>query len=445
MRQIRTGLALLLALCFLTVSVLAAGCAFTDLDGSPASGAASVLADQGLMNGVGEDRFAPDDPMTRAMLAAILFRLAGEDPADYTETPLTDAPAECWYGPAAFWAWQAGLLGDDSLNFAPERAITLSELLTALCRYAGDFSSDPVTWGKALADHLNGALQEADTLTRAQAAMVLAAFAEMERPTPLTLLDLSSANPTFAALTDRDGGHSYTWTRTLYTGGEITLREEQSRRYLPDGDNYLVELSWDSYGVRAVYTRDKAFGAEGDGIGLFALTPGECRKIVDDLCGERLFEYTARERIIGLTRTDGTYAVKTLVTYEGGSTTYTYTLDEGDLRILEFLAEDFDENGARFGSVNMAVCYEAPTVDTAFLARIEAMEQGARRTCTRITDPGTPQENVETFSVPEGCYFYFPEITGYGYFLDPGGAAAMEDEQLPPHGDITIYRIPTEK
>lgn len=445
MRQIRTGFALLLALCVLTASTLAAEPAFTDLDGSPAAEAVSALAEQGLMNGVGEGRFAPDAPMTRAMLAAVLFRLAGESPENYAKPPLTDAPVESWYGPAAFWAWQAGLMGDESLVFAPERAVSLSELLTALCRYTGDFSSDPMVWGNTLKEALDGHPQAEDTLTRAPAAAILALFAASNPQPPLTLRDLAAADSTYAALTDRDGGHSYTWTRTLYTGGEVTLREEQSRRYLPDGDGYLVELSWDSYGVRTVYTRDKAFGAEGDGVGLFALTPGECHEIVDDLCGERLFEYTAQERMTGLMRTDGTCTVKTLVTYEGGSTTYTYTLDEGDLRILESFAEDFDETGVRFGSVNMADRYEAPTVDTAFLARIEAMEQGARRTCTRITDPGTPEESVETFSVPEGCYFYFPEIASYGYFLDPEGTAAMEDEQVSPHGDITIYRIPTEE
>ena len=445
MKQVRAGLALLLILCVLTASTLAAEPAFTDLAGSPAAEAVSALAERGLINGVGEGRFAPDAPMTRAMLAAVLFRLAGEVPGDYTETPLTDAPTDTWYGPAAFWAWQTGLAGDESRTFVPEQTESLLELLTALCRYTGDFSSDPTVWGESLANHLDGALRAEDGLTRAQAAMVLAAFAETEPLAPLTLLDLSSANPTFAALTDRDGGHSCAWSRTLYTDGEITLREEESRRYLPEGDGYLVELGWDSYGVRAVYTPEKAYGAEPDGVGVFALTGEECREIVDDFCSESLFEYAAGERITRLTQADGTRTVKTFTAYEGGSTVYTYTLGKKDLRVLESFAEDFDENGIRFGSVKVASSYQAPAVDTAFLTRIEDMEQNKSRTCTRITDPGTADETVETFTVPDGCYFYFPETAGYGCFLNPEGTVAVEDEQISPHGDITIYRIPTEK
>lgn len=59
MKRAEMSLALLLTVCVLTVSTLAAGCAFTDLGGSSAAKAIEGLQAKGLVNGVGEDRFAP--------------------------------------------------------------------------------------------------------------------------------------------------------------------------------------------------------------------------------------------------------------------------------------------------------------------------------------------------------------------------------------------------
>ena len=50
---------------------------FTDVSGHWASDAITYVYGNGLMNGTDETTFAPDQLLNRAMLAAILHRLAG--------------------------------------------------------------------------------------------------------------------------------------------------------------------------------------------------------------------------------------------------------------------------------------------------------------------------------------------------------------------------------
>lgn len=431
MKLIQKGLALLLTLCLLACAALAAGTGFTDSAGTPEAGDITAVAELGLMNGVGAGQFAPDAPMTRAMLSTALFRLAGEKAEDYA------VGGDSWYGPAALWAWQAGLVQGDWADFAPGAPLTLADALGMLCRYTGDFDADPSAWGSELAAGLPGG----GALTRAQAAALLRRFAETSPVRPLTLLDVAGATPTYRELADRDGGHSYTWIRTLYTDGEITLQEQQSRRYLAREDGYAVEQYWDSYGARVVYLGDRAYGADPGGMGVLTLTPEACRETADSLCAEAGFSYAPEEQIIGLSAGDATRTVKTLVTYEGGSTTYTYTLTADDLRLLETVAEDFDEAGVRFGAVGVVESYEVPQLDMAFVEEIEYADPSNPRVCTLITDPGAETETTETYTVPQGYYFFYPEKAGYAYFMDPLGTVPLESGGLPA-GDVTVYLIP---
>lgn len=90
----------------------------------------------GLMNGVGGGCFAPEEPMTRAMFAAVLYRLEGE-PAVTGGSPFTDLKAD-WYRNAVAWAYQTGVVeGMSETAFAPDERITREQMVTMLCRYAG--------------------------------------------------------------------------------------------------------------------------------------------------------------------------------------------------------------------------------------------------------------------------------------------------------------------
>ena len=92
--------------------------------------------ENGLMNGVGDNRFAPNSATTRAQLVTILYRMEGQ-PAVSGDLPFTDVEAGTWYTNAVVWAAQNGIVngvGDDT--FAPGNDLTREQLVTILYRYA---------------------------------------------------------------------------------------------------------------------------------------------------------------------------------------------------------------------------------------------------------------------------------------------------------------------
>ena len=95
------------------------------------------VLDRGLFRGVSETVFDPEGSMTRAMLVTVLYRAAGE-PAVSAESPFSDVPPTAWYGPAAAWGAETGIVrGVSADSFAPDRPITRAELVTLLYRFAG--------------------------------------------------------------------------------------------------------------------------------------------------------------------------------------------------------------------------------------------------------------------------------------------------------------------
>ncbi|MCI5927450.1 MAG: S-layer homology domain-containing protein [Pseudoflavonifractor capillosus] len=99
--------------------------------------AISFTAARGLFQGVGEDEFDPSGTMTRSMLVTVLGRLAGVDPADYSgESTFSDVDAHSWYGPYVAWAAENGVVqGVGGDRFAPDDPITREQLCTMLVRY----------------------------------------------------------------------------------------------------------------------------------------------------------------------------------------------------------------------------------------------------------------------------------------------------------------------
>lgn len=156
-----------------------------------------------LMNGVENNRFAPNTATNRAMLATILYRLAGE-PAVSGDMPFTDVAAGTWYTDAVLWAAQNGIVNGLGENtFAPMNTLTREQLVTMLYRYAeaegydvsaaADLSGYPdagkvqtyaqeaMSWAVAegiVAGMDDGTLNPAGNATRAQIATILMRFCE---------------------------------------------------------------------------------------------------------------------------------------------------------------------------------------------------------------------------------------------------------------------------
>lgn len=91
----------------------------------------------GIMNGVGEYAFEPNGTATRAMLATILYRIAGSPQTQIT-SDFTDLRAGAWYIASVNWAYQNGILsGYGNSSFGPDDPITREQLAVILWRYAG--------------------------------------------------------------------------------------------------------------------------------------------------------------------------------------------------------------------------------------------------------------------------------------------------------------------
>lgn len=88
-----------------------------------------------VMNGVGNDKFAPNEEMTRAMAVTILYRYAKAD-VEY-EDVFDDVSKDLYYSNAIAWAAKNKIInGIGDNKFAPDRKISREELATILYRYA---------------------------------------------------------------------------------------------------------------------------------------------------------------------------------------------------------------------------------------------------------------------------------------------------------------------
>ena len=91
--------------------------------------------ENGLMTGTAARTFAPDRPVTRAMLVTILWRLAGEPYGRVS--PFEDVLPGSWYAQAVSWAYDKGIVtGVTATSFQPGAPVTREQLCAILCRYA---------------------------------------------------------------------------------------------------------------------------------------------------------------------------------------------------------------------------------------------------------------------------------------------------------------------
>ena len=175
---------------------------FTDVtEGDWFYDAVRYAYETGLMDGVGDNLFAPNSETTRAQLVTILYRLAGEPEVSGT-SGFTDVEADTWYTDAVVWAAENGIVnGVSETEFAPGKDITREQLATILFRYAEakgydvsaradlsaytdadqiqSYAAESVAW--AVAEGLiqgfeDNTLRPAGNATRAQIATILMRF-----------------------------------------------------------------------------------------------------------------------------------------------------------------------------------------------------------------------------------------------------------------------------
>lgn len=89
----------------------------------------------GLMNGTSTTIFEPNSETTRAMMVTILHRMEGS-PKVTAYTPFYDVPQGTWYTNAVDWAFKNKIVNGIGNNlFAPDLSITREEMATMFYRY----------------------------------------------------------------------------------------------------------------------------------------------------------------------------------------------------------------------------------------------------------------------------------------------------------------------
>ncbi|MUG69116.1 MULTISPECIES: N-acetylmuramoyl-L-alanine amidase [Paenibacillus] len=90
----------------------------------------------GLLDGYPDGTLRPDNPVSRAEVAALFQRLAKPAPADSVRQPFRDVPGDYWAAEAIAALKASGFIdGVTATEFAPERAMNRAEAAALIDRY----------------------------------------------------------------------------------------------------------------------------------------------------------------------------------------------------------------------------------------------------------------------------------------------------------------------
>ena len=99
--------------------------------------AVQYMWENGLMGGTSASTFSPEGSMTRAMMAVVLYHLAGSPEVTGQDT-FEDTAEGSWYSAAVLWAQQGGYIGGyNAQRFGPDDPLTREQLSVILWKYAG--------------------------------------------------------------------------------------------------------------------------------------------------------------------------------------------------------------------------------------------------------------------------------------------------------------------
>lgn len=157
--------------------------------------AVDFVLERGLMSGTNSG-FAPNAPLSRAMLAQILWNHAGK-PAAAARSTFPDVPASEWYAAAVDWASENGIVsGYSDGRFGPNDSVTREQFAVMLWRFAGSpaasgtelrftdadkvsgYALNAIRWAaeNGIISGSGGQLAPQGLATRAQAAQMLKNF-----------------------------------------------------------------------------------------------------------------------------------------------------------------------------------------------------------------------------------------------------------------------------
>ncbi len=95
------------------------------------------LAARGIVNGMGDNYYMPDDSLTRAQFLTMLAKTVyGLDTSQSTATGFTDVPDYEWFYNYVNWGYENGIVkGIDEVTFAPNNNITREQMAIMLSNF----------------------------------------------------------------------------------------------------------------------------------------------------------------------------------------------------------------------------------------------------------------------------------------------------------------------
>lgn len=159
------------------------------------------VSENGIMNGVGGNKFEPDTKLKREMLATILWNMEGKpEPKDIA--PFLDVMSGEYYSKAIAWAGENGIISGYGSEYGVGEAVTREDFAAILYRYAeykgydttqggmavrefadyeeiSEYAKAPVGWAVntgIISGMGNGSVSPKTTTSRGQAAVMLMNF-----------------------------------------------------------------------------------------------------------------------------------------------------------------------------------------------------------------------------------------------------------------------------
>lgn len=154
----------------------------------------------GLLVGVADDQFGPEQNVTRGMVVTVMWRQSGS-PQNDGHSSFADVSANQWYAQAVSWGAEQGMVGGyDAKTFGPNDPVTREQLVAFMQRFAekngenvatsddtildkfsdantvSDWAKNAVIWGlenKVIGGMTDTLLAPQNSATRAQYATIL--------------------------------------------------------------------------------------------------------------------------------------------------------------------------------------------------------------------------------------------------------------------------------
>ncbi|NLK36607.1 MAG: S-layer homology domain-containing protein, partial [Epulopiscium sp.] len=149
---------------------------FTDISNHWAKEDIEIVVNRGLFSGTSATTFSPNMAMTRGMFVTTLGRLENADVSAYTKSSFSDVKSDAYYMGYIEWANKNNVVtGVGDNKFAPEQSITREQMAVIMSNYAkaSDFTMPKVHTENTFADNAKISIYAKEAVKQMQMAGVL--------------------------------------------------------------------------------------------------------------------------------------------------------------------------------------------------------------------------------------------------------------------------------